>query len=418
MTLSYTPRFKLAVPDFLSEPWHSEFAQAMESIDQSLYNVLIAQSTVLWANSTGYLIGATVINPDSGAVFSCGVIHTSSPAPQTFTQELIAHPTYWTVLAPTLATQAEAEAGVENTKYMSSLRTKQALSALSSATNPLTPHEGVLYVNSGTEVRFDPYKGNKIKINGVIYTIPAGGIAGLTNTNVFVSGVAGQNLAPSTTYLICAFNNGGVITGEFRLVTGSVTHITSSTPGNEGVQVLFDGVAANDAFTVIGICRTSAAGLFLDGPSQRLVRSWFSPGTAALETWLSATQNTSSNTYVQMSTGLLLEWVCFRRDAIHAEFTCPYTSAGATGAHVSIGFDSTSAPENTWGVTSLLGGADTKMVSISFVKTPGAGYHFLTPLYHTTGGVQINAVVQADSNGNRPTLRAMLHPAASTTAVS
>src|SRR4249920_989060 len=40
MTISYTPHFHLAVPDFLSEPWHAEFAQAMQSIDDALYGVV------------------------------------------------------------------------------------------------------------------------------------------------------------------------------------------------------------------------------------------------------------------------------------------------------------------------------------------------------------------------------------------
>ena len=40
MTLTYTPHFHLAIPDFLSEPWHSEFATAMQSIDDALYSVV------------------------------------------------------------------------------------------------------------------------------------------------------------------------------------------------------------------------------------------------------------------------------------------------------------------------------------------------------------------------------------------
>ena len=127
MTLSYTPNLHLAVPDFLSEPWHGEFAQAMDSIDRIMYQAIIAANTTLWMNSTVYVIGALVINPDSGGIYSAAVAHTSSPSPQTFTGELASHPTFWSAFAPTLASQAEAEAGTDNTKYMSPLRVAQAI---------------------------------------------------------------------------------------------------------------------------------------------------------------------------------------------------------------------------------------------------------------------------------------------------
>ena len=73
MTLSYTPRFHLAVPDFLSEPWHAEFAAAMESIDQALFTAIVAQDTNLWVNDHAYAIGDIIIDPTTGTLYSAAV---------------------------------------------------------------------------------------------------------------------------------------------------------------------------------------------------------------------------------------------------------------------------------------------------------------------------------------------------------
>ena len=164
MTLSYTLHLKLAVPDFLSEPWHAEFAAAMDSIDRALYEGIVVQGSTLWMNSTVYIIGDMVVSPDNGSIYVCAAAHTSSPAPQTLTQELIDHPTYWGALAASqLATQAEAEAGVENSHYMSPLRTRQAIIAqigssgtllafTSSVSPPPTPHKGDFWYDLTTGI--------------------------------------------------------------------------------------------------------------------------------------------------------------------------------------------------------------------------------------------------------------------------
>jgi hypothetical protein len=130
MTLSYTPRFHLAVPDFLSEPWHAEFAAAMESIDQALFTAIVAQNTEVWFNSTIYVIGDIVIDPLTGTLYSAAVGHTSSST-GTFHDELALHPDYWTSFAVTAASQSEAEAGTDNAKYMTPLRVAQAITAQS-----------------------------------------------------------------------------------------------------------------------------------------------------------------------------------------------------------------------------------------------------------------------------------------------
>ncbi len=77
------------------------------------------------------------------------------------------------------------------------------------------PQEGQLTYVSTTALKFAPYAGNKIKINGTVMTIPNAGIAGLTNTAAFVNGTGGSSLAASTTYWIYAFSNAGTVTADF-----------------------------------------------------------------------------------------------------------------------------------------------------------------------------------------------------------
>lgn len=131
------------------------------------------------------------------------------------------------------------------------------------------PRCGRLAYVSATQLAFKPYQGDRIKIGGVFYAIPSVGIAGLGNTNVFVNGVAGQTPAVQT-YYVFAFNNGGVITADFRSQS-LYSHSTSTTPGNAGVEIL----TGDDSRTLIGIVVMGGDGSFYDHPQYRLVASWF-----------------------------------------------------------------------------------------------------------------------------------------------
>lgn len=127
---------------------------------------------------------------------------------------------------------------------------------------------GLLTYVSTTALKFAPYKGNQIKINGTFYPIPNAGIAGLGNTNVFVNGAAAQNLAASTTYWVFAFVNASVVTADFRT---AATHATSLTAGNEGVEIL----TGDDTRSLIGMCRTNASSQFQVDSQNIGVLSWF-----------------------------------------------------------------------------------------------------------------------------------------------
>lgn len=197
MTLSYTLHLRLAVPDFLSEPWHGEFAQAMDSIDQAIFNALISANTTVWLNSHAYTVGQIVIDPQTGIFYTVAIAHTTDPA-GTFAVFLAAHPTFYTPFTLALASQAEAEAGIENTKYMSALRVAQAIVAQSPipgiASQPQA-EAGIDNITMMTPLR----TAQAIALRA---TAPPQGRLGLVSADpVSSTGIAGLNVIFYTPYL-------------------------------------------------------------------------------------------------------------------------------------------------------------------------------------------------------------------------
>jgi hypothetical protein len=132
------------------------------------------------------------------------------------------------------------------------------------APHPLPAFGGRLNYVSTTQLSFTPYKGAYIKINGVAYPIPSGGISGLTNTNCYIDGKIG-NLAANTLYRVYCFLNASTLTAEFS-ATG---HAPSGTAGNIGTEIK----SGNDTRSFIGLIYH--VGGFVDSITQRYVRSWF-----------------------------------------------------------------------------------------------------------------------------------------------
>src|SRR5258706_1913810 len=153
-------------------------------------------------------------------------------------------------------------------------------------TGPTSLRGGRLTYVSTTALLFAPFFGGYININGVLYGIPSAGIAGLANTNVFIDGIAGQNLGANTTYFVYAFNNSGTITADFS-TTG---HVTSSTAGNTGTEIK----SGDDTRSLIGVIRTDGSNHFQDIASARGVASWFNRRRRSIV----ATINNNSTTCV------------------------------------------------------------------------------------------------------------------------
>jgi hypothetical protein len=171
------------------------------------------------------------------------------------------------------------------------------------------PLGGLLKFVSATQLQFAPFRGDRIKINSVIYPIPQAGIAGLTNTNCFLNGVAAQSLAPNKVYFLYCFNNSGVLTADFS-TTG---HATSSLAGNAGIEIK----SGDDTRSLIGLICTdgNTPGRFFDAPNGRLVRSWINRQAAQLSTNLSSTTSATA-----LTTIMSFSYVAFLNEVLEVIF--------------------------------------------------------------------------------------------------
>jgi hypothetical protein len=195
------------------------------------------------------------------------------------------------------------------------------------------PSSGKLTYVNATTLKFAPYNGDLIKINGVIYQIPAAGIAGLSTAGVFLNGVAGQNLAGATLYYVYCFNNGGTLTADFS-TTG---HATSTTTGNVGIEIK----SGDNTRSLIGLIYVSGSPVnFYDQNTARWVRSWFNPTTAALSIASAGSLNATSGWVA--STGVV-QWVQFAGELTFLRFTGAVYFPSATNMYQTMYVDGVGA---------------------------------------------------------------------------
>lgn len=140
------------------------------------------------------------------------------------------------------------------------------LDALKENISTYPPRCGQLQYVSATLIEFVPYGGDLIKIAGLIYNTL--GVVSAANTGVYVSGVAGQNLAASTFYYVYLFNNAGTLAVDFS-TTG---YVRDNQYGNLGVAVK----NGDSSRSLIGWVLTNGSAQF---QSSR-VYSWFNPAVS------------------------------------------------------------------------------------------------------------------------------------------
>lgn len=245
----------------------------------------------------------------------------------------------------------------------------------------IVSNAGRLTLTSSTALKFAPFNGDQIKINGVSYSIPAAGIAGLANTGVFVNGTAGQNLAANTSYFVYAFNNAGTVTADYS-TTG---HATSSTAGNVGTEIK----SATDSRSLIGLIRTNASAQFVDSLKQRFVRSWFNKVACGGNSILTSNPSTSSGTPIELSSAdLRLEFLLWANEIVRADFRgLARNSTAAAGCYNAVAYDGTTPERGITYGESPTGFALWNPVAASNVKTGlSEGYHYITAVGYVNGG--------------------------------
>lgn len=215
---------------------------------------------------------------------------------------------------------------------------------------------------SGANLLLSPYNGNRIRINGALYTIPAAGLS-----------LSASGAAANTTYFIYVYDNNG-LTLE-RSTTG---HVTNSNG---------DEVKSGDATrTLVGMARTTSGSAWVDSATQRFMLSWFN------RMWKDGRNNftvddvtTSSTTYVELRTEVRVEFLTWANEAVQVVVNGGFGNDTISNTLTSIGFDGTTAED-----VMAMAGSVAQVVSsigLKYTKTGLAeSYHYATILGRVSAG--------------------------------
>lgn len=216
------------------------------------------------------------------------------------------------------------------------------------------------FEKNGTLVQITPYKGNKIAINGKLFTLPAAGIQ-----------KAAAGLGASTHYYAYVFETGtpGVLDLEL-----SVTGFAYDTTYGQAIK------AGDPTRTLVGRLATTAASAFADSPTQRLVSSW--PNREPQSLFFSNAVAFSPNptgAMQRVNTFELLEWVGWGDEVITVGSSLPIQHTTTNGViSTGVALDSVSVVNlpspDTW---QAYGGNANGSAKYGFPVTAAAGYHYL-----------------------------------------
>lgn len=180
---------------------------------------------------------------------------------------------------------------------------------------------GRLVYVSATQIRLDPQDGNTMWVysgsNWRRRIIPSAGITA-ANTNVYVNGTAGQNLAANTQYFVCLFDLAGVLTHDFVTTVPAVD-------ATSGLKIK----TGDPTRLLIGQVRTNAStpGQF---QTPGLVLSWYQRRAIAVAgTALSGPPTTTSTSTVELTSAARVTFLSWAEEAVEAEFTGYASSSGA-----------------------------------------------------------------------------------------
>jgi hypothetical protein len=225
---------------------------------------------------------------------------------------------------------------------------------------------------SGANLLLSRHNGRRLFINGQFETIPEAGVT-----------LAPTGLTPNTTYYIYAEMVAGVMT----LVANGSAPTTDATHGHK-VQT------GNTARTLVGMARIITGPAWVDTITQRFVLSYFNrrnvTGTASV-----ASANTTSTSYVELSTSLRVEFLAWGDESVHygaAGTASNNTSSQTAGVklavdNVAVGPECKAHSDNA---------AFTRSFGPTHVALETEGYHYLTLM----GAVSANTMTVTNTNTN------------------
>ena len=244
-----------------------------------------------------------------------------------------------------------------------------------------TGGSGILTYVNPTTLKFAPFNGNGITINGSIYQIPSAGIAGLSNTGVYRDGAPGQTLQPGAVYLVFVFSNNGVLTADYSINQ----HSTSTFLGNEGTEIK----TGDQSRTLIGLVRMSLTGTFADQLDARLVRSWFN--RKRVEGRSDYSSNISSTSYVEVG-GNGAHFVAFAGECTSVSLSAVAGSVSGAPFHAftTIALDGLVAPPSgSYTANLLTSNGEASNGAFSHSATLAEGWHYYNAMGKVSAGTMI-----------------------------
>lgn len=263
-----------------------------------------------------------------------------------------------------------------------SVATTYPLSGTTSLTYVGSFNQGRLTYVSTTAVKFAPFNGDLIRINGAVYQIPSAGIAGCTTTSAFVNGTGSSSLSASTFYYVYAFVNSGTVTCDFS----TTTHATSSTAGNIGTEVK----SGDNTRTLIGMVETDGSSHFVDDAlSGRYVVSWFNRRRVSTSAYLTTSRAvTGATTYTELNSEIRNKFLIWSDEAIACGFSGSAANSASGAGHgfqVILSVNGSTPFENYW--RTLPVNTSQQGVALSGAMNGlGEGLNFVTLMYLLDAG--------------------------------
>jgi hypothetical protein len=178
-----------------------------------------------------------------------------------------------------------------------------------------------LQMTAATQIQLIPWKGDRIRIQGVDWQIPASGIA-TNNTGAIVNGTPGQSLAANHTYGVYCIIFGGAPTLAFYDMS-LAGWVFDTTAGNNGVAVL-NGAAA---WSLVGMVFTNTSAQFVDSGQSRNVISWFNRREKTAGNGL-GNSSTTSTSNTALGGGNWVDFCTFGDDDVVGWVTAGMSASG------------------------------------------------------------------------------------------
>jgi len=237
---------------------------------------------------------------------------------------------------------------------------------------------GLFQYVSTTSCTFVPYNGDTIRIAGVVYQIPSGGVAsGNPSGGVHLNGTASSSLVAATLYYAYLYNNAGTLTIDFS----TTAYAMDTTAGNVGTQIK----SGDNTRSLIGMVYCAAGPVFSYSAANRLVRSWFNEPGVSLSNQFTAGRTTTSSTYVEINTEIRDQFLIWAIESAEFRESGPLQASAAGNVLTGISFDG-NTPDGVSATNmqaAVQGPSSASINSTSLAE----GFHYATVFGAVTSGI-------------------------------